>query len=122
MKIFCKTRDNVNRLDRFVGKDVWVKCRLWIGGNHWSYNDFWVKFISSDDTTYDVIAAICLEEDGGLREKTARDRYNGSKYIRTRNKENIRLVTPIEVLTTDELFSLDPKNPEDIEQEASEED
>lgn len=117
MKIYCKSREYKNILDRYVGKDVWVLCDLWIGGDHWSHNHFWIKLIIDNGDSYDCITAMASGEEG-YRFSFDKELYCNVDKLRTRDKKTIKPLQPIEVLTTEDLFCL---TEEDLLDEASEE-
>lgn len=117
MKIYCKTREYKNILDKYVNRDVWVLCKIWIAGDHWSHNDFWVRLLTDNGDSYDCVSAMAGGE-SGFRLISEKSNYFSPENIRTRDKENLKPKEPIEVLTTSDLFCL---TEEELLDEASEE-
>lgn len=117
MKIYCKTREYKNILDKYVNRDVWVLCKIWMAGDHWSHNDFWIRLLADNGDSYDCVAAMASSE-SGFRLISDKSNYFSPENIRTRDKETIKPKEPIEVLTTSDLFCL---TEEELLDEASEE-
>lgn len=123
MKIYCRTRERNNPLDRFIGKDIWVLCKLRKKDGELSLRNFWVRIFKEIDNQYLCNTAIVsnwttsTDFDANLRFKSDRNLY-GENTARLREKSSFEIVEPLEAITTDELFVL---NEEDIIDEAAEE-
>lgn len=123
MKIYCRTRERNNPLDRFIGKDAWVLCKLRKKDGELSRKNFWVRIFKEIDNQYLCNTAIVTnwttstDFDANVRFISDRNLY-GESTARLREKSSFEIVEPLEVLTTNELFIL---NEEDIINEASEE-
>ena len=119
MKIYCKTKEDRDILSKLVGKDFWILCDIWLKiGKRWSFNHQWVRIIDDLGDSYrcKYISAFGNENFRLSTEKSSTGSDAGASVL---NKNEIRVVQPVEILTTDDLFCL---TREDIEQEASEED
>lgn len=119
MKIYCRTRENRDILSKFVGKDFWILCDIWLNiGKRWSFNHQWVRVIADLGDSYrcKYISAFGDEDFKLFADKSSIGSDAGASVLK---KNEIRVVQPVEILTTDDLFCL---TREDIEQEASEED
>lgn len=96
MKIYCNRNDDIiSFIDRFVGKDMWIKCRIIRSGN------WWIRILARDGFNLTVNIVYPFIE-------TSKNHFY-EEYVesRTRNVSISELFfpKPLEILTTDELFS-----------------
>lgn len=103
MKIYASTSDNW--FDPYVGKDIWVKCKLIFNLT----TEYWIRFIEIDSlpdgisyVTCNYVAENFFARNNPLNKDLDRPRVSAS-YLRT-NK--IQAIEPIETKTTEELFGI----------------
>ena len=113
MKIYATRRDSSSELAKYVGKDVWILCYLLIKGSRISKNKFWIRFIEDKGTSYDVNIMLAGTGEDFTTQRGIREADHYLNTIRNKKKNEIQLAEPIEICTTEELFSL-PEEEYDI--------
>ena len=90
-------------LDRYVGKDVWVKVHI---KNPYCYS--FIRILSEDDDiyTFNEIEVRRLSKDNRCH---CSESYKEARlrYTYKRKKYDVQLMQPVEVLSTEELFEIE---------------
>lgn len=97
MKIYATRNDNI--FDRFVGKPVWIKVTIKPSGEYFGYIQILDK-LDQDQYKYHFAPVYLYEE----------DYITYPEFVKARNsvdqrnlKKNYTVVTPIEVITQEEM-------------------
>lgn len=96
-------KDYQNELDRFIGKDVWVLCNFQRKDGDWSHQKAWIRIVGEDDDKYLINLALAGYGEYDSRSILEKDMY--LNRVRPKLKSELKLVKPIQALTTDEFFS-----------------
>ena len=113
MKIYATRRDSSSELAKYVGKDVWVLCYLLIKRSRISTNKFWIRFVADKGDSYDVNIMLAGILDDFTTQRSIREADHYLSTVRNKMKDEIIISYPIEICTTEELFSL-PEEEYDI--------
>lgn len=97
MKIYNNKRRYLYDLERFVGKEVWVKVDYDI------YGIYWFRFVSEQQATWTVNRINDLLLNSDFTGKVAEDYLNEEVVVW---KGSIAESQPIELMSTEELYAI----------------
>lgn len=101
MKLYCTRGNKYNPLAQFVGKDIWVECYYLNPYGEPAYRYFKVE---SADATHSVVYSLMKRAVDHPDSYTVDVVYNAPRmYFDT---DEISVIDPLEVYTTDELVDL----------------
>ena len=114
MKIYCT--ENKRPLDKFIGKDVWIRVKIHernYAGRWYSYWDkpYMIRVLEYDPEEDWYVINKIIDTFGSGRD----GQYKGNRTQKQKACENkhyikrasIKLVEPVEILTTPEIFGED---------------
>ena len=114
MKIYCSQRNKTDEeiLDSLVGKDAWLLVRLRMFGNA----AYFIKIRSKCEDTLDPCYKVVMigdyrnmSGDGAIHLRA--DFFESMILLSTGTllyDYDIRIIKPVDIMSTDELFALDP--------------
>jgi len=110
MKILASVQDNREFLDKLVGTDSWVLCYISRsfspnGDRRWSKNRMWLNFDRKVDPAHYVVHLKIAGIDGDPYLPPMSQLDDCLHGERTLYFRDIKVVKPVEMLATDELFS-----------------
>ena len=103
MKVYCSRNQYENELDRYVGTDYWVKCRVQGHGEL-----YWAHLLEKTKTGYLVISVsdyYLNNPHGSFSKSIFYDLQQQKDAAALCHASSLSMAKPNEVLSTDELVS-----------------